>query len=48
MLHIMYLWIPMCINLIITLILSRMNVEHAVEEERAALHAAMAGYTGNR
>ena len=48
MLHIMYLWIPMCINLVITLILSRMNVEHAVEEERAALHAAMAGYTGNR
>ena len=29
----------MCINLIITLILSRMNVEHAVEEERAALRS---------
>ena len=42
MLHIMYLWIPMCINLVITLILSRMNVEHAVETERAALHAAAA------
>ena len=48
MLHIMYLWIPMCINLVITLILSRMNVEHAVEEERAALHAAAAGRSGIR
>jgi hypothetical protein len=49
MLHIMYLWIPMCINLVITLILSRMNVEHAVETERAAHHAAAAaGCTGTR
>ena len=34
MLHIMYLWIPMGINLVITLVLSRLNVEQAVEEER--------------
>ena len=47
MLHIMYLWIPMCINLIITLILSRMNVEHAVEEQRAAIHAAAARHIRN-
>ena len=40
MLHIMYLWIPMGINLIITLVLSRLNVEQAVEETRAAHHAA--------
>ena len=32
MLHVMYLWIPMCINLAITLILSRLNVEKAVED----------------
>ncbi|MDO5132293.1 MAG: glycoside-pentoside-hexuronide (GPH):cation symporter [Eubacteriales bacterium] len=38
MLHIMYLWIPMCINLIITLILMRLNVEQAVEEEREKHH----------
>ncbi len=31
MLHIMYLWIPMGINLVITLILSRMDVERANE-----------------
>ena len=40
MLHIMYLWIPMGINLVITLVLSRLNVEQAVEETRAAHHAA--------
>lgn len=34
MLHIMYLWIPMGINLVITLILSQLNVERAVEVER--------------
>ena len=38
MLQIMYLWIPMCINLIITIILSRLNVEHAVEKAREARH----------
>ena len=27
MLHIMYLWIPMVINLVITLLLTRLNVE---------------------
>ena len=32
MLHIMYLWIPMIINLLITLILTRLNVEKANEE----------------
>jgi GPH family glycoside/pentoside/hexuronide:cation symporter len=40
MLHVMYLWIPMCINFVITLVLSRLNVEHAVEKARAAHHAA--------
>ena len=34
MLHIMYLWMPMCINLLITLILTRLNVEKANEELR--------------
>ena len=38
MLHIMYLWIPMGINLVITLVLSRLNVEQAVEEERKMHH----------
>ncbi len=36
MLHIMYLWIPMGINLVITLILSRMDVEHANERLKTA------------
>ena len=36
MLHIMYLWIPMGINLIITLILSRMDVERANERLKTA------------
>lgn len=40
MLHIMYLWIPMGINLVITLILSRMNVEQANER----LKKSAAGY----
>lgn len=31
MLHIMYLWIPMVLSLIITFIMSRMNVEDANE-----------------
>ena len=35
MLHIMYLWMPMIFNLLITLILTRLNVEHANEELRA-------------
>ena len=34
MLHIMYLWLPMIFNLLITLILTRMNVEKANEELR--------------
>ena len=34
MLHIMYLWMPMCFNLLITLILTRLNVEKANEELR--------------
>lgn len=34
MLHIMYLWIPLVINIIIMLILSRMNVEGANEKIR--------------
>lgn len=36
MLHIMYLWIPMGINLVITLILTRLDVEKANEKLRAA------------
>ena len=31
MLHVMYLWLPMIFNLLITLILTRLNVEKAVE-----------------
>lgn len=34
MLHIMYLWLPMIFNLLITLILTRLNVEQANEELR--------------
>ena len=34
MLHIMYLWMPMILNLLITLILTRLNVEKANEELR--------------
>ena len=36
MLHVMYLWIPFGINLLITLILSRLKVEQAVEELKTA------------
>ena len=36
MLHIMYLWIPMGINLVITLILSRMDVERANDRLKTA------------
>ncbi len=36
MLHIMYLWIPLCINLIITIILTRLDVEKANEKLKAA------------
>ena len=35
MLHIMYLWMPMIFNLLITLILTRLNVEQANEKLRA-------------
>ena len=34
MLHVMYLWMPMLFNLLITLILTRLNVEKANEELR--------------
>ena len=34
MLHVMYLWIPMVLSLIITFIMSRMNVEDANEKLR--------------
>ena len=37
MLHIMYLWMPMVLNLLITLILTRLNVEKANEELRASI-----------
>ena len=36
MLHIMYLWLPMIFNLIITVILTRLNVEKANEKLKAA------------
>ncbi len=39
MLHVMYLWIPMAINLVITLLLMRLNVE----EENRRLRTAGAG-----
>ena len=32
MLHIMYLWLPMIFNLLITILLTRLNVERANEE----------------
>ena len=35
MLHVMYLWMPMCFNLLIMLILTKLNVERANEELRA-------------
>ena len=35
MLHIMYLWMPMCFNLLITLILTRLNVEKANADLKA-------------
>lgn len=41
MLHVMYLWIPMCINLLITLVLVRLNVEKAVEDRKKVLHGSM-------
>jgi len=31
MLHVMYLWLPMVFNMLITLILTRLNVEKAVK-----------------
>lgn len=37
MLHVMYLWIPMIINLIITIILTRLNVEKANEKLKAKM-----------
>ena len=37
MLHIMYLWMPMCFNLLVTLILTRLNVEKANEDLRKQL-----------
>ena len=42
MLHIMYLWMPMCFNLLITLILTRLNVEKANEDLRKEHEAAHA------
>ena len=39
MLHIMYLWMPMCFNLLITLILMKLNVEKANEDLREKLAA---------
>ena len=37
MLHVMYLWIPMVLSLIITFIMSRMNVEDANKKLRKQL-----------
>ena len=36
MLHVMYLWLPMIFNLLITLVLTRLKVEKSVEELREA------------
>lgn len=41
MLHIMYLWLPMIFNLLITLILTRLNVEKANEELRMQAKGAL-------
>ena len=38
MLHVMYLWLPMFFNLLITLILTRLDVEKANEDLRAQHH----------
>ena len=40
MLHIMYLWMPMGFNLLITLILTRLNVEKANAELKAQINQA--------
>ena len=40
MLHFMYLWIPFILDLVITIILSRMNVEKANDELKAKCKAA--------
>lgn len=37
MLHYMYLWIPFILNLVITIILSRMNVEQANDKLKAKI-----------
>lgn len=37
MLHVMYLWIPMVLSLIITFIMSRMNIEDANKKLRKQL-----------
>ncbi len=44
MLHLMYLWIPMFINLAITLVLSRMNVEGANEKLRQEMEMEAARF----
>ena len=36
MLHIMYLWLPLCFNLLITLLLTRLDVEKTNEKLRQA------------
>lgn len=37
MLHIMYLWLPMIFNLLITIVLTRLNVEKENERLRAQM-----------
>ena len=39
MLYFMYLWIPMFISLVITLVLSRMNVEETNEKLKQEMEA---------
>lgn len=36
MLHVMYLWLPLAINLVIMLVLSRMNVEETNAKIKAS------------
>lgn len=40
MLHVMYLWLPLAINLVIMLVLSRMNVEETNAKIKASLSSS--------
>lgn len=46
MLHVMYLWLPLIFNLVITIILLRLNVEKANEELRSQKNSSEKGNKG--